>query len=66
MPALDMIAQRLPNTLLISVISLVIAIVIGVALGVLSAKKQNRTIVDYVLTVVSLLGVSVRCFGSAS
>lgn len=61
MPALDMIAQRLPNTLLISVISLVIAIVVGVALGVLSAKKQN-TIVDYVLTVISLLGVSVPVF----
>ena len=61
MPALDMIAQRLPNTLLISVISLVIAIIVGVVLGVVSAKKQN-TIIDYVLTVLSLFGVSAPVF----
>ena len=59
--ALDMIAQRMPNTLLISVTALVFAIIVGVLLGVLSARKQN-TIVDYVLTVISLFGVSAPVF----
>lgn len=64
-PAIDMIAQRLPNTLLISVIALIIAVIFGVVFGVISARKQN-SIVDYVLTVLSLFGVSAPVFWSAS
>ena len=60
-PAIDMIAQRLPNTLLISVIALIIAVIFGVVFGVVSARKQN-SIVDYVLTVLSLFGVSAPVF----
>lgn len=60
-PALTMILARLPNTLLISVVALVFAIIVGMLLGVVSARKQN-TIIDYVLTVISLFGVSAPVF----
>lgn len=59
--ALNMIARRLPNTLILSVTSLCIAIVVGVFLGVISAKWQS-SILDYVLTVVSLFGISAPVF----
>ena len=59
--ALNIIKSRLPNTLLISVISLLIAIAIGVCLGVVSATKQG-TILDHFLTVRALLGVSAPVF----
>ena len=47
MPALDMIAQRLPNTLLISVISLVIAIVVGVALETVKSLEAQMLMRHY-------------------
>lgn len=59
--ALDMIKSRLPNTLLISVTSLCIAVAVGMVLGVVSAKHQG-TPLDYILTVVSLFGVSAPVF----
>lgn len=59
--ALNIIKSRLPNTLLISVISLLIAITIGVCLGVFSATKQG-TVLDHLLTLVSLFGVSAPVF----
>lgn len=60
-PALEMIKTRLPNTLLLSVTSLCIAIVAGVLLGVLSARHQG-SLPDYVLTVISLFGISAPVF----
>jgi len=60
-PALDMIKTRLPNTLVLSVSALCVAVVCGVLLGVLSAKKQG-TLADYLLTVVSLFGISAPVF----
>lgn len=59
--AMEMIKDRLPNTLILSVTSLCIAIVIGVFLGVHSAKRQG-SIFDYVLTAVSLFGISAPVF----
>lgn len=60
-PAIDVILTRLPNTLKLSVMSLLIAVVIGCVLGVVSAKKQG-SILDYVMTVVSLFGISAPVF----
>lgn len=59
--AMDMIKERLPNTLILSVTSLCIAIVIGVFLGVHSAKRQG-SMFDYILTAVSLFGISAPVF----
>ena len=59
--AMSMVKERLPNTLILSVTSLCIAVVIGVLLGVHSAKRQGG-IFDYVLTVISLFGISAPVF----
>jgi len=53
--------SRLGNTLLISVISLVISTFIAILIGVLSASKP-KSILDYVFTLVSFVGVSVPTF----
>lgn len=60
-PALEIISQRLPNTLILSISSLFIAIVIGTLFGILAAKNQG-TNVDYSLTVLSLFGISAPVF----
>ena len=59
--ALGMIASRLPNTLILTLTSLVIAIVVGTVLGIFSARFQG-TVADYVMSVVSLFGVSAPVF----
>lgn len=60
-PALEVISQRLPNTLLLSFTSLVIAVAVGMLLGCISATKQS-TIWDYVLTLISMFGISAPVF----
>lgn len=59
--ALSQIAVRLPNTLILTLSSLVIAVVVGTALGIFSARFQG-TAADYVMSVVSLFGVSAPVF----
>ena len=60
-PVLTLIANYLPNTLQISLISMAIAIIIGVCVGTLSAVKQY-SFWDYLATVIALVGVSVPRF----
>lgn len=60
-PALEVIGQRLPNTLLLSLTSLVIAVAVGLLLGCISATKQS-TIWDYLLTLISMFGISAPVF----
>jgi peptide/nickel transport system permease protein len=55
------IGSRFPATLELALISIILASVFGILIGVISAVKQN-TIIDYVSTVVSLLGVSMPIF----
>src|SRR5690606_20430083 len=45
-PVSSLIAQRLPNTLLLGVTALLLSLLIGVPLGVISAVKRNSW-VDY-------------------
>src|SRR5262245_55620876 len=40
-PVFSLIAERLPNTLLLSSVSLVIAVTVGMALGILSAVRRD-------------------------
>lgn len=61
LPALEVIAQRLPNTLLLSVTGLLIATLIGMLLGCVSAVKQS-TLWDYLLTLLSIFGISAPVF----
>lgn len=60
-PVADLIAERIPNTLLISLTSLVIAILISIPLGIISAIRQYSAF-DYIAMVFALVGVSMPIF----
>ena len=60
-PVTSRIADRLPNTLLLSVLALGLSVLLGIPMGVLSALRRGR-ISDYVLAAVSLIGLSVPAF----
>lgn len=63
-PVVELLAERLPNTLQLSLVSMAIALVIGLSVGILSAVKQYSA-VDYVATVLALVGVSMPRFWMA-
>ena len=60
-PVTTLIAERIPNTLVITLTSLVIALIIGLAIGVFSALHQY-SILDYVFMILALVGVSMPIF----
>ena len=60
-PVIDVIAERLPATLELTLVSLILALAIAIPLGVLAAVRKN-TWLDRIATVGSLLGVSMPGF----
>lgn len=60
-PVSDMIMNRLPNTLLLMVISTLVAILIAVPFGIISAMRPYSKI-DYTVTVTSFLGIATPSF----
>lgn len=60
-PIADLIAERFPNTIILAITALLIAVVVGVPAGIIAARKQN-TIIDYIVTTLSLVGVSMPIF----
>ena len=60
-PVLDLIAERIPSTLQITVTALVIALILGVTIGMFSALHQY-SVMDYVFMVLALVGVSMPIF----
>ena len=60
-PVLDEIGDRLPNTLLLGLTSLIVALVIAVPVGVLSAVRRY-SLLDYVITTLSFIGISMPGF----
>lgn len=60
-PVGDVIAERLPATIELSLVALIVALVTAIPLGVLAAIKKN-SIFDRLATVGSLLGVSLPGF----
>lgn len=60
-PVFDVIAERLPATIELSLVALIIALVTSIPLGVLAAIRKN-SIFDRIATVGSLLGVSLPGF----
>ncbi len=60
-PVADVIAERLPATLELSIVAMLIALVLAIPLGVLAAIKRGG-IIDRLATVTSLVGVSVPGF----
>lgn len=60
-PVVDIIAQRLPSSFTISLLSLILVFVIGVPIGVFSATKQY-SLADYSFTIIGFLGVATPNF----
>jgi len=60
-PVLDLIAERLPNTLLLMGVSTILSIVIGVILGVFAAYKRGGTF-DTSMVTISLIFFSLPVF----
>lgn len=60
-PVLQMLAERIPVTLLLTGSALLISVAVAVPLGVLAAVRRN-TIVDYLATGVSMAGVGIPSF----
>lgn len=57
----ELILERFPNTIVLTVAALFIALFIGIPAGIISAYKRN-TFVDYLVMVISLVGVSMPVF----
>lgn len=60
-PALEEIAPRIPISAKLAGLALFFSVILGVPLGVISAVRQN-SIVDYLLRIVSLSGLSLPSF----
>jgi ABC-type dipeptide/oligopeptide/nickel transport system permease component len=60
-PAFELVVERMPATFELAGAALVIALLLSIPAGVVSAVRRN-TLVDYVATVVALLGQSMPTF----
>ncbi|PKL92333.1 MAG: diguanylate cyclase [Candidatus Goldiibacteriota bacterium HGW-Goldbacteria-1] len=60
-PVLHKVAERLPATLLLNVLSLALVFFFGIILGVISAVKRN-TAADKIITVFTFIGYSIPTF----
>lgn len=60
-PVTQLIAQTLPNTLLLGFTAILLALFIAVPIGIFSACRQNSPI-DYLGMLISLLGVSMPIY----
>ncbi|CAG9609554.1 ABC transporter permease [Pseudoneobacillus rhizosphaerae] len=57
----ELIMARLPNTLLLMLVSTILAIFISIPIGIISATKQN-SLADYTFTFFSFLGIATPNF----
>ena len=60
-PVLDLILDRIPNTLILMIPAQILIIILGISLGIISALKQY-TFLDNVLTTFSFIGLSTPVF----
>lgn len=60
-PVFDVIGEYLPNTFILGLASMILSIVIAIPAGIISATKKN-TIFDYIVTVISFIGLSIPAF----
>lgn len=60
-PVIDMILERLPNTLLLMGTSILIGLVIAFPIGILSAQKQY-SLIDQIATTLAFIGQSMPIF----
>jgi len=60
-PVTDVIAERLPLTIELTMLAMLFATVVGVGLGILSALRRN-TIIDTITMIIANIGVSMPVF----
>jgi peptide/nickel transport system permease protein len=60
-PAFDLVMERMPATFELSGAALALALCLAIPAGIISAMRRN-TLVDYIATVVALLGQSMPTF----
>ena len=60
-PVIDILKERLPRTIIISLVSIVFTWIIAIPLGIIAALKKN-SVWDYVLTFLSFIGLSLPAF----
>ena len=60
-PVIQMIFERIPNTLLITVSALITSILLAIPIGLYAGYKKN-SIIDNILNVVSYVGISIPSF----
>ena len=60
-PVIQVILERIPNTLLITVTALLISILVAIPVGLYAGYKKN-SIIDNILNVTSYIGISIPSF----
>lgn len=60
-PVIDILKERLPRTVIISLVSIVLTWIIAIPLGIIAALKKN-SLWDYLLTFLSFIGLSLPAF----
>jgi peptide/nickel transport system permease protein len=60
-PALEMVVERIPPTLILMITALVLELVVGIPLGILAALRRNRA-TDYLVSTFGLSFVAVPTF----
>ncbi len=60
-PVVDIIAERLPMTLELTLLAMLFSTVVGILLGVVSALKRN-TIIDTITMIIANIGISMPVF----
>jgi peptide/nickel transport system permease protein len=60
-PALQLVMERLPATLVLSAVAMLLAVLLAVPIGVLSALRQGRA-ADYAASIFAIIGVSIPSF----
>lgn len=60
-PVITTIMKRLPNTLILTCLSMLMTLVIAVPLGILIAARRNKFL-DYIIRLFSFLGISMPSF----
>jgi peptide/nickel transport system permease protein len=61
LPVATLIANKLPVTIQLAIMSMIFAVVIGIPMGVLAAVKKGTTL-DFVASIVALSGLSIPNF----
>ena len=60
-PVVQLIKERFGNTLLLAITSFILSTALAIFIGVFSASR-SKTILDYIITVISFIGVSIPVF----